>query len=240
GFGSLAHEVLGLFGRDPVAGSADADEIAGCLAALLDRVVIEKFGKTPLSAILVQVEQLRLRLRALSAWQAQWRAQGWRIEHAEVSVSGEQAALVVDGKPMFLRGRIDRIDIHEETLQRIIFDYKTSDRARTPGQTHRKGEAWIDLQLPLYRHLAPALGIAGDVGLAYIALPKDLAKVGPLPAPWTAEELVDADRTAEEVIRKVRTEKFWPPVSPPPAFSEQFAAICEDDRFGAVLLPDEN
>ena len=38
----------------------------------------------------------------------------------------------------------------------------------------------------------------------------------------------------------MRAEEFWPPASPPPAFSEEFAAICQDDRFGAVIASEES
>ena len=45
----------------------------------------------------------------------------------------------------------------DESLQRLcVVDYKTADRGDKPQQTHRKGDEWIDLQLPLYRHLVRA------------------------------------------------------------------------------------
>ena len=235
-FGSLAHEVLHALGKDPQTAAGKADDIAKYLDVELDKAVLAHFGKAPLPSILVQVEQLRRRLAALAGWQADWAAQGWRIEHVEVSPPKETAKLMVDGQPMFLRGRIDRIDVQESTGKRMIFDYKTSDTAKSPEKAHRKksGE-WIDLQLPLYRHLVAHLGIAGPVELAYINLPKDISRVGHLAAGWTPEDFDDADRTAADVIRRVRAEEFWPPAIPPPAFSEEFAAICQDDRFGAVL-----
>lgn len=188
----------------------------------------------------VQVEQLRRRLAALAQWQADWAAQGWRIEHVEVSPADGKAFLVVDGQPMFLRGRIDRIDVQESSGKRMIFDYKTSDGAKSPEKAHRKrsGE-WTDLQLPLYRHLVAHLGIVGPVELAYINLPKDISHVGHQPAEWTQEDFDDADSAAADVIRRVRAEEFWPPANPPPAFSEEFAAICQDDRFGAVIADEE-
>jgi hypothetical protein len=92
----------------------------------------------------------------------------------------------------------------------------------------------------LYRQLAAGLGIAGPVELAYIVLPKDTGCVEARKAGWTAEDFASADQAAAEVVRNVRNEKFWPPVTPPPAFSEQFAAICQDDRFGAILADEES
>jgi RecB family exonuclease len=238
-FGSLGHEVLGEFGQGPDAAATDPEAIRACLGGLLDAAVLRHYGKLPMPSILVQVEQLRLRLAALAQWQAGWAAQGWRIQHVEISPEEGKARIDVDGRPMFLRGRIDRIDVHEGSHERMIFDYKFSDRAKTPEQAHRKQGEWIDLQLPLYRHLLHGLGIEGPVGLGYIALPKDLSRVGPLMAQWTEEDLCDADRAAEEVVRRVRAEVFWPPATEPPAFSEEFAAICQDDRFGAVVAAEE-
>lgn len=238
-FGSLAHEALRKFGQSAAAGATDAEEVFAHLSAGLDDAMTELFGKWPLPAIRVQVEQMRQRFKAFAAWQADWARQGWRIEHVETSPEEGTAALVVDGQPMYLRGRIDRIDVGPNG-KRVVFDYKFSDRVLSPEQTHRKkNEGWIDLQLPLYRHLVTALGISGPVELGYIVLPKDTSRVGSLLADWTEADLRDADRTAEDVVRKVRAGKFWPPATTPPPFSEAFAAICHDDQFGALAMLDD-
>ena len=234
GFGSLAHWVLDQFGRDSVKESTDPIEIGTFFNAALNRRVAELFP-TPLPAVLVQVEQLRLRLDALARWQADFSRQGWRIEHVETEITNGGAAMVVDGEPMYLRGRIDRIDVNRSTGKRVVFDYKSSDAAKTPDQTHRSKDEWTDLQLPLYRHLVAAMGIDGSVQLGYILLPKDISKVGARMAEWTDDDLAAADRTAAEVIRGVRAENFWPPKVPPPAFAEDFSAICQDGRFGTIL-----
>jgi ATP-dependent helicase/nuclease subunit B len=262
-FGSLAHLVLCRFGRDPISGSTDAEKIRAWLSDALDRAAAEAYGKGPLPAVWVQIEQLRVRLAALARWQADWTRKGWRIEHVEASPeekgSGlfcrngpegashkrvltpfppEAAALVVDGEPMSLRGRIDRIDVHGSG-KRVLFDYKTSDTARGPDRTHRRDGRWVDLQLPLYRRLAAGLGIGGELALGYVVLPKDAARTGHLLAEWTEAELAEAEAAAADVIRKVRAEKFWPPASPPPAGFEPLAAICHDDQLVAVLAAEE-
>ncbi len=233
GFGSLAHDVLHEFARSPAVHSTDTEEIEAHLSAALDRVAEARFAPAAMPTVRVQMEQLRLRLRAFAAWQAQWAAQGWRIEHAEVSPEPGTAELAVDGKPMQLRGRIDRIDFHPSTGERVVFDYKTSESVRDPEKTHRKQGAWVDLQLPLYRHLVAGLDISGPVRLAYIVLPRETAKVGMLPAEWSETDLAEADAAAAQVIRGVRAEVFWPPATPPPAFAEDFAAICQDGQYGA-------
>ena len=70
--------------------------------------------------------------------------------------------------------------------------------------------------------------------MAYIVLPKDVSAVGHLPAEWEPVDFESADQAAAEVVRSVRDEIFWPPKSPPPAFSEDLAAICQDHRFAAA------
>jgi hypothetical protein len=71
--------------------------------------------------------------------------------------------------------------------------------------------------------------------LGYVNLPKAASEAGLEEAEWTEEELDSADRTAEEVIRKVRRGDFWPPVQPPPDYFEEFAAVCGDGPFAAII-----
>jgi RecB family exonuclease len=231
-FGSVLHEVLQRFGIGPCRDSTDADEIAEFLSSELRVVTHTWFGKYPRPAAAVQIEQMRLRLAAFAKTQAAWSAQGWRIEHTEVP-DGQQpdAALDVDGSPMRLTGRIDRIDVHRDAGQRIILDYKSSDAGQRPEQTHQKRGRWVDLQLPLYRHFARALKIDGPVKLGYIVLPKDTKQTAFHIAPWSDVDLRQADEVARDVVRGVRLERFWPPVEPPPDFSEEFAPICLDGVF---------
>jgi ATP-dependent helicase/nuclease subunit B len=231
-FGSLAHQVLREFGRSAAAAVTDAEVIYRELGALLDEATVEMFGKEPLPAVAVQIEQLRLRLEPLAQWQAGWAAAGWKIHAVEASPPPGTACLQVDGQPMELRGRIDRIDINETTGQAAVFDYKTSDATHRPEQTHRRGGEWVDLQLPLYRHLAQAMGIAGSLQLGYILLPKDTTETGDKLAQWSEADLAAADAAAANVVRMVRAGRFWPPESPPPMFFDELAAICQEGQFG--------
>ncbi len=231
-FGSLAHEVLRKFGEGEAAESDDAEVIFAHFSRLLDEAVAAFHGPSPLSAVRVQAEQLRLRLRKLADWQAGWRRQGWTIERVEAYPREKAAFLEVDGRRMCLRGRIDRIDLHRETGRRVVFDYKTSDTARTPDKTHRKDGRWVDLQLPLYRRLVKGMGIDGPVELGYILLPKDVGKTSHALAEWDAATLDSADQAAAEVVAAIWAERFWPPASPPPEFFDEFSAICCDGQFG--------
>jgi RecB family exonuclease len=231
-FGSLAHEVLRQFGLGPCRDSTDPDEIRQHLRELLRQGRAAQFGRYTLASVQVQLEQLQLRLDSFADKQAERAAAGWMIESAE----GEgrehtDAVLDVDGRPMILRGRIDRIDVHRETGQRAILDYKSSDAAKTPEKAHQRGDDWTDLQLPLYRHLARSLGITGPVQLGYVLLPKDVDKVEFCMAQWTDDQLAAADEVARQVVKHIWAEDFWPPIDPAPDFSEEFAAICQDGVF---------
>ena len=227
-FGDLLHEVLRAFAHSAAAGSSRVAEIREALRTTLQTLAQDAFGDEPLPAVRVQVAQARERLDRFAHWQAGWVQQGWRIEHAEPRVQGTAAWLMVDDAPMYLRGRIDRIDVHETTQERILFDYKTGESGQKPEAVHgpRQGQ-WADVQLPLYRHLMRGCGITTDVQLGYILLPKDLQEIGASIATWTPADLAQADEVAAEVVRRVRAEVFWPPAAEPPSFDD-FAVLCQD------------
>jgi len=242
-FGSLAHEVLAAFGQSELATSTDAQRIFAFLEKSLEEILARDFGPDPRPVVRVQLEQLRSRLWAFARWQAGWAAQGWRIERVEAAVGNQDACLMVDGKPMYLRGRIDRIDINPATGECIVFDYKTGDTAKSPDQAHRTGRGkdkqWVDLQLPLYRHLVPALGITREVKLGYILLPKDSGSTGEALADWKPEELESADEVAAEVVRKIRREEFWPPASGPVEGFDELAVICGEGQLVPLVKDEE-
>lgn len=229
GFGTLAHDVLAALGTDEEMRScSDAERIREYLDAELNRLTDERFGGHPLPAVRVQIEQLRYRLGPLGELQATWAADGWRIEAVECKVLPEHAGLDVDGEPFGLSGRIDRIDFHPDRNEWTVFDYKTSENAKTPEQAHfKRSQGWVDLQLPLYRHLVA--GVDGlnieNPTLAYINLPKSLDAVAISKAKWTAEELADADESAREVIRGIRAGRFE--INPDYKFAyDDFAVLC--------------
>jgi len=221
-FGNLAHEVLERFGRSTEAASSDVRVVEQKVLRILEGTAHEAFGRRPVPAVRVQTEQLRARLRRFAEWQASWVSEGWRVVRVEVQPE-PGVPFEVDGKPILLRGKIDRIDQNAETGRWAIFDYKTGDAGLEPEKTHRKGpknaKVWVDLQLPLYRTLlagitdengapvVPAPEQAG-VGLGYIRLPKKLAEVGCAFAPWTPEQLEEAEETARRVVRELRRGEF--------------------------------
>ena len=245
-FGNVLHEVLRKFGQSDLRDSADAEKLRKWLCQLLDEVAEDQFGPRRRAAINVQLKQLESRLEAFARWQATWRREGWTIAYAEVSVrprvdvsdvsqtdAAHQPAFTVDGLPVWLHGRIDRIDHNEVTGEWAIFDYKSGDKGASPEETHRKRKSeWVDLQLPLYRHLARVFSLSQEPRLGYINLPKDLGGVGASFAEWSRDELSDADAAAMRVARCVACREFWPPTDPPPSSLQEFNDICQVKVFG--------
>ncbi|MHC4993445.1 MAG: PD-(D/E)XK nuclease family protein [Planctomycetota bacterium] len=238
-FGNLAHDVLNDFAHSDAAESTSIGRIEKYLSDRLDRHFRYQYGKASLAAVALQVEQLRRRLQAFAKWQAERAEQGWRIEHSELEISDQDPAkLIVEGEPFGVYGRIDRVDLNVNTGERFIIDYKTSDSGKSPKQTHRRKDDWIDLQLPLYRHLLAhhfETQSEGDfdvsgVGLGYVVLPKDTKKTGLLEAGWSPSELCEADDKARWVIGNLRRGEFSEPKTPPPPFYEAYAEICQEGR----------
>lgn len=253
-FGNLLHNVLEKFGAEtPLRDSTKHEDIYDFLVEKLRLAAGVRYGdQDRLAAVDIQLEQMRARLKRFAIWQADHRASGWRIEYSETTtdksaestenvpaVSTDDAEIFVDGIPFLLRGRIDRIDQHEDSEQLCIFDYKTGDRADSPEQVHRKGaigggRQWIDLQLPLYRFLAEKWGYDTDnVRLGYITIPKSLDNIGAQLADWTQDDLAEADETMREVVRRIRNREFWPPKQPT---WPSFTSICQGRRQGGPLI----
>lgn len=231
-FGTIMHGALNRFGASKCADETEERAIMAALNHCLDQVVQQRFGQPIAPAVALQIEQIRIRLNAFASRQAKWRAQGWQIRYTEVPRNKEPIPFRVDDHTAMLTGRIDRIDFHAETGRWAIWDYKTSDSADTPRKAHNRSEnskEWIDLQLPLYRHLATGLqDVQGNIQLGYILLPQDTQKVQFVDGDWTPQELAAADEVAREVIRKIRQGIFWKPTDPPPPYADFLAPICRD------------
>lgn len=242
-FGNLIHDVLQDFGREPtISHSSDPAKLRHYFDDRLDAVAATRVRpRHARAAVRVQIEQARLRLRAFADWQAARTAAGWQIVYTEDFNQQLIVPWPVDEQPIGLRGRIDRIDYHSGERTLSILDYKTGDTARAPDQVHRQRGDWVDLQLPLYRHLYRCLSLPiGDVRkdgvqLGYITLPKDPAAIGERIAQWSPEELREADESARFVIRSIRAGAFWPPNETPPAYEDEFSAICQDRALGRSI-----
>jgi len=214
-FGTLAHRVLEAFARTAEARSADTDAVVKALRGALKRTASAMFGSVSLPTVRLQVEQLSVRLEALAQWQANRFAEGWEIVATEARTPREGVAFDVDGDPVFLSGRIDRIDRHRETGELAVLDYKTGDRSVDLSLARGKGGEWRDLQLPLYGVLLRDPGLEGaphaepdrpapTVRMGYLPLPKAPGPIREVLADWSQDDLASAEEAAREIIRKLR------------------------------------
>ena len=210
-FGTVAHAVLERFGREEkLRDSTDADRIEVFLYDQLAREIRRRYGPTPPATVDVQMLQLQRRLRGWAAWQARRRADGWRIAEVELKVGHPDPLPLAtpDGGTMGIRGKIDRIDVHDATGVCAVMDYKTGEQARTPNQTHRRGEDWIDLQLPLYHLLARDVAAGRPIRLGYVLLPREPKRIKEAMAEWDEDLIADALAAAGQVAQDVREGRF--------------------------------
>jgi len=233
-FGNLAHDTLQAFGTSDVKDSTDEKVIFEYLSAELTSLAAKRYGKSPLATIKLQIEQLRLRLRAFAAGQARHRQDGWVIHRCEAEIAGPYPTISVDDDEIELEGRIDRIDYHPETGEWAVWDYKTGDSTGDPEKDHQVGprndKRWVSVQLPFYRHLVKSVGVRGDVSLGYITLPKLGEEVRFRQAKWGEDELDEADTTIVQAIRDIRAGKFFPPGEA--RYEDEFSRICQDTVLG--------
>ena len=232
GFGILTHEILhrfGLLALESPRGVDVADEadVARVLMDLLRDELSTRFGPDAMPAVHLQAEQLQIRLRAFAGKQAQWAAHGWEIAAVECTGEGDGVPFDVDGTPILLRGRIDRIDHNSETDEWAVLDYKTGQSVDPPEKAHRKGQGedlqWIDLQLPLYRRLLSGILDAegrrvididfegaeqGRIGFGFVSLPQNVHDTEFMIANWTAEDFASAEDAAREAVRHLRRARF--------------------------------
>lgn len=254
-FGTLCHGALEAMARD--AAMRDCTEAAGLrefLLAELDRGLQARFGRELTLPLLVQQESARQRLAKAAEVQARERAEGWVITAAERKFELSLGGLVIAGK-------IDRIERHEATGAWRVVDYKTSDTAMDPADTHlrrgRRGEdppawarweggpqprVWSDLQLPVYRHVLAAEAAGAPVGCAYFNLPKAAGETGV--QEWTdysPELQASAWRCTEGVVAAIRGGGFWPPreLTGHEAGFDEFAALFQGGAAASLRWADD-
>lgn len=237
-FGTLLHSVVENFANDRVLReSEDFAVIEKFALAELDAILTATFGRSLPLPLRVQRESLRARLREFARLQVEEHKAGWRIQQGEFRFDGD-STLSMGGLPLI--ARLDRVDVHAQTGQRRILDYKTFTKIKTPEETHlkwgnggapfpemefeRQGRTtrWADLQLPLYRALAafrwpddPAPPLVG-----YFLLPERIEESG-----IVSFELADADydaalRCAEVVASRIKRGIFWPPAEEIPEWDD--------------------
>lgn len=223
-FGTLCHEALDAMGSERgLRDCTDASTLRDFLVARLDAAARNRFGAHLSVPLVIQIESARQRLARAALVQARERVQGWVIEETE-----REFTLMIGGFPV--TAKIDRIDRHEKTGERRVLDYKTSDRAETPRETHARSLraagnapgfsrfveegrelAWADLQLPIYREaLLGADETPAAVG--YFNLPKAVGETGlALWNDYNPALHAAAMACAEGVVASVKAGEFWPP-----------------------------
>jgi hypothetical protein len=238
-FGSLIHEALGIFGAGESAGATDPRAVASALDRALDTAANARFGQHPRPAVRLQIGQARRRLDAFAAWQAARSAQGWRLV-TEWTELDAQTDIAVDGAPFTVYGRIDRIERNLATGEYAILDYKTGDTLTSPVRAHLSSDAagsgWVDLQLPLYRRIAP-LPDDATVRLGFLWIGPDLGAESLHEANWGPDDIRSAYECADGVVRAVRAGVFWPPNPAARHTGDGIGAICLESSAGRAAWP---
>ncbi|REJ86243.1 MAG: PD-(D/E)XK nuclease family protein [Acidobacteria bacterium] len=225
-FGVLAHEVLQRFAQGPLQASRDAATISRWLLRELEALARRQLGTELPPAVQVQLHQLARRLDRFAAWQAQQAEQGWRIENEWTERRAEAELDLEGGRRVTVVGRIDRVDVHPRFGVRVI-DYKTGDSPLKPKQVHLRGGRWVDLQLPLYRHLVSHARLADRPELGFYALSKKLAAEPWLAVDWDEAQHQEALAVARETAAAILARRFWPPAEPP-RYADGYEWICGD------------
>jgi ATP-dependent helicase/nuclease subunit B len=227
-FGNLAHHALQQLAlATDLRECTDAGRLADFLVAEALTQAQRIYGRRPAPLVSLQLEGLKQRLRHAALIEADDRAQGWRILHAEWA---PDTPLIVEGAQVRLK--IDRIDRHQSSGQIRVLDYKTSDKASAPLDAHAPKapraldeiqawrefvacdgvrRRWVDLQLPLY---AAALRLHGlePQEAGYFVLPKSVQDTRVLLWPDFGKAWIEpALACAAEAVRRMRAGVFWPP-----------------------------
>jgi ATP-dependent helicase/nuclease subunit B len=221
-FGTLVHEPLKRLAAPDLSDCSDAGRLQAALETRVEDLFRHRFGEHPSLAVEIAFESARQRLAKVAEAQAALVSEGWRIVHTEYPLEFTLGGMAV-------KGRVDRIDRHEDGRWRVI-DYKTSDEGKKPEDVHlatpgkragdfacltvgKKERRWADLQLPLYREGWRAAGQdVSNVELAYFNIPKALADTRVEGWGGASTALMDsAVACAGEVLARIGRGEFWPP-----------------------------
>lgn len=214
-FGSVLHHVLEQFGRGEYRDSSAPQEIFEELQRLLMAEQRERFGECPSPAIQLQFKQMERRLNRFATEQARRAEEGWKIDQVEAKYQG--ATITVPEGTVNIVGKIDRIDVHAETGERVIFDYKTGNRITDVEKAHRQSTGeWRNLQLPLYRLIVREVVGLEVNDLGYIWIGGDGSKSPPLfqIADWGPSDFDSALEVARSVVSGILSQDFQPNENP--------------------------
>ncbi len=234
-FGSLVHKTVELFGLDTtVCDSEDEHVIARALSKHLDDAVFGMFGDIISGAIKIQVELARVRLGEVANHQAKSAQEGWRILCTEEK---HKKKVDVNGSTMIISGVIDRIDVHKDTGQIRVLDYKTGGPTANDAHFKKTTGQWIDLQLPLYRLLLSEIRDLDshdksdqNVSLGYFRIGDQESKTGIDLLDLPDGVLEGVDDFIHQILSDIRSGNFGEaPSDPAPKYSSDFAWICQDN-----------
>ena len=229
-FGNLVHDSLETFGLEGPKHSTDASEVEECLLDTARDLAVRRFGEKPSAPVRLQITSALNRLKIVAKRHVERAQQGWLLWAAEKKVDVDDGAFLnVDGSPFGLKGRIDRIDYHEDSDSWAVIDYKT--HRHHPMKKHYKKSTgqWLDLQLPLYRYMLRSIGVEVEdeyLSLGYFNIGEKESDIKFNPAGFMSEHYSSADETAANVVRGVREGRFDPNPDAATSFDD-YGVICQ-------------
>lgn len=209
-FGSFVHAVLERFHRDEAhAKLRGADALGGAVRKVMRDEAQRRFGARPLAAVRLQLAQLEGRLFGWAAAEATSRAQGWETIEIELEIVKESPVRIAfDGEDYGLHGRLDRVDRRacDGGFEIRVLDYKSGDKPVLPGAAFgTRSKNWIDLQLPVYSHIARAkFPDAKSIATGWFNLPRAVGESGVAETAWSDDVLALADEAIVGAVRGIR------------------------------------
>ena len=120
------------------------------------------------------------------------------------------------GRPLALRGRIDRVDRRDDASA-VVVDYKRRSR---PDGAHPLGGRGR-LQVAVYAAAARDVFAVADVGAELVSITDGRVHV------VGAATMADAAQLAELIVEGVEAGWFWPPQHPPRAPGVRSCPVCD-------------
>ncbi len=219
-FGIVLHEAVERYSkREDASLITDPERIESILHRYLHDEITTLVGSDSGVGVRIQTRILERRLTEVAAVQASENLAGWKIMMIEESF---RESLEIPGQdPIDVRGKVDRVDYHEDLGWRIL-DFKSSDLGKTPDRAHwmPRSQKWIDLQLPLYQHLLQETLQAqhdAPVSTGYFLAPADVSKTGIVMSSEIRDHHDLAIAKAQEVVKNIRAGVFEPSSKTPVA-----------------------
>ena len=214
----------------------------------------------------VQDANSKRRLSWAAAIQAKERAAGWEIIDVEWAVPRDEHSELptwqIAGHPIACK--IDRIERHDLTGDLRVLDFKTSDKADSPYNSHFEKipwgmdssafpdwtlatgpdgypRHWVNLQLPLYilalRENHPAAAQAENIITGYFKLPRAKSDTNiDLWEDLNANTLTSAQNCAVKAVENIKNQVFWPPTEK--VRYDDFKKILFEDPKASVKAPE--